>query len=172
MVRRRVCLPCTACCDGWVKIDQNGIEATLGKPCSFSSSKGCTNYQNRPAEPCRKFECAWIQANSPLPVWMKPNVSKAIVLPEKFRFSGTPVDVAVPVGKEIPPHALNWLKDFAMKTGRPLIFLENKVEENKFTNETLLQSFGPDEFLDFIHSKVAADEINGMLQKLEVCSYP
>jgi hypothetical protein len=46
-------------------------------------------------------------ANSPLPEWMKPNNAKVIVIFNKTRWRCVPVDIAVPIGRRIPPRALN-----------------------------------------------------------------
>ncbi len=60
----RQCQPCTACCDGWVQITVKGCEAYPGHPCPHSTGEGCDDYENRPVDPCRKFECAWVKSGS------------------------------------------------------------------------------------------------------------
>lgn len=83
---------------------------------------------------------------SPLPDWMKPNNAKVIVLFEQGHWRGVPVDVAVPVGRRIPPRALNWLKQFAQENGRALVYSEQIVESGEFTNQQAFSAFGPTEF--------------------------
>ena len=83
---------------------------------------------------------------SPLPDWMKPNNSKVIVLFDQSRWRGLPVDVAVPVGKRIPPRALQWLQQFAEKNNRMLLYSEQIVENGVYTKQQSVSAFGPPEF--------------------------
>jgi hypothetical protein len=88
----------------------DGVQVYPGRPCPHSTAKGCDIYENRPIDPCANFYCGWIVPNSPLPEWMKPNNGKVIVIFNKLQWNGIPVDLAVPVGKRIPPRSLEWLK--------------------------------------------------------------
>jgi hypothetical protein len=83
---------------------------------------------------------------SPLPEWMKPNNAKVIVLFNQSVWRGMPVDVAVPVGRRIPPRALNWLMQFAQAQGRALLYSEQIVENGAYTNRQAVAAFGPPEF--------------------------
>ncbi len=56
------------------------------------------------------------------------------------------MDVALPVGKRIPPRALNWLQKFAEQHGRPLIYTECIEEDGKLSKEQLLYAYGPPAF--------------------------
>src|SRR5207302_526051 len=94
----RQCGTCTACCDGWLKIEVYGRKVDRGKPCPFSAGDHCTIYPTRPQDPCREFICGWLVRNSPLPEWMRPDKSDLILLASNFSWRGLPVDVAVPVG--------------------------------------------------------------------------
>lgn len=40
-VNQRSCLPCTACCEGWLDIDEETVQAHLDSPCVHCSSQGC-----------------------------------------------------------------------------------------------------------------------------------
>ncbi len=142
----RTCQPCTACCDGWVSMNINGTDVYPGKPCPHSTGKGCDDYENRPKDPCDHFNCAWIMKNSPLPDWMKPNNAKVLVVLDKLQWQGLSVDLAVPVGKRIPPRALNWLKQFANEYGRPLIYTEQIIENGVMSPEQNMIAYGPDAF--------------------------
>jgi hypothetical protein len=77
---------------------------------------------------------------------MKPNNAKVIVLFNQDRWRGIPVDVAVPVGRRIPPRALNWLKQFAERNNRILMYSEQIVENGAFTKQQSVSAFGPAEF--------------------------
>jgi hypothetical protein len=60
--------------------------------------------------------------NSPIPEWMRPDKANLILLPANFRWRGIPVHVAVAVGARPKDKAINWLKDFCLKSHRPLVF--------------------------------------------------
>ncbi|MCC7483776.1 MAG: hypothetical protein IT529_02195 [Burkholderiales bacterium] len=142
----RECRPCTACCDGWLQIRVNGMPAYPGHPCPHSTGAGCDDYEHRPVDPCVQFICGWRMEQSPLPDWMKPNEAKVIVLLDQHRWRGLPVDVAVPVGRRIPPRALNWLRQFAERENRMLLYSEQIVENGAYTRQQSVSAFGPPEF--------------------------
>jgi uncharacterized cysteine cluster protein YcgN (CxxCxxCC family) len=69
----RSCGTCTKCCEGWLSSNIRGHRMYPGKPCFFVEiGKGCTDYENRPAMPCKVFNCEWIK-NVKLPEEFKPN---------------------------------------------------------------------------------------------------
>jgi hypothetical protein len=143
---QRVCQPCTACCDGWVQMNIDGEEVYPGRPCQHSTGKGCSIYPERPEDPCRRFQCAWIMENSGLPKWMKPNLAKVVVLPALQTWNGRPVDVAVPVGRRIPPRALKWLMDYAKTNLRPLIYFEQPNASKPLGRQQNMIGYGPPAF--------------------------
>jgi len=155
----RTCQGCTACCDGWVRIEAMGYEASPGKPCPFSTQFGCGDYENRPVDPCRKFECVWVQKGSLLPDWMRPSDSRVIMIFDKFHFTNVPIYLAVPVGKSIPLKTLSWVKEFSMKNGHPLVFFDNKMADDKFIGDTNIHVHGPPHFQKYIRAKAEAGEI-------------
>lgn len=118
----RSCGECTACCDGWLKINVRGVDVFPGKPCPFSVAHQCSIYEARPVDPCRQFICGWLADNSPLPEWMRPDKANLILLPANFRWRTIPVHVAVAVGARPKDKAIRWLKDFCLESHRPLIF--------------------------------------------------
>lgn len=124
----------------------NGHAVFPGHPCPHSTGRGCDDYANRPRDPCINFNCGWVVPGSPLPDWMKPSQAKVIVIFNKTQWQGLPVDVAVPVGRRIPPRALQWLKAFAEQHGRPLLFSEQVKEDGVFTREQLFHAHGPEAF--------------------------
>ncbi|WP_294949603.1 hypothetical protein [Sulfurivirga sp.] len=142
----RQCDGCTACCDGWVRIDVPGYEAWPGHPCPYSTGSGCADYDNRPEFPCRRFVCGWLLPDSPLPDWMKPDKAKVMVLFNQLQWQGLPVDVALPVGKRIPPRALRWLQQFAEQHGRPLIWTECIEENGQLQKDQMVYAWGPPAF--------------------------
>ncbi|QTR52642.1 hypothetical protein [Thiothrix unzii] len=150
----RQCQPCTACCDGWVQMNIRGADVYPGCACPHSTGKGCNDYANRPIDPCDNFNCGWVIPSSPLPEWMKPRDAKVVVLFNKFQWQGLPVDLATPVGKRIPPRALNWLKQFAEQQGRPLVYLEQDGD-GKLRREQQAIAYGPPAFQQEVAAKMA-----------------
>lgn len=142
----RECQPCTACCDGWVQMTIQGHAVYPGHPCPHSTGNGCDDYANRPTDPCINFNCGWVVADSPLPDWLSPLNARVIVIFNRTQWQGLPVDVAVPVGRRIPPRALNWLKTFAEQHGRPLLFSEQVKENGEYSREQLFSAHGPPAF--------------------------
>jgi len=120
--QERQCGSCTACCDGWLKIEVNGHRVDRGKPCPFSSGHGCTIYPTRPDDPCRRFKCGWLVAGSPVPDWLRPDKASMILLAGNFTWRGYAVDVAVPVGARPSSKALEWLRHFATTQRRLLVY--------------------------------------------------
>src|SRR5688500_7899799 len=96
--------------------------------------------------------------DSPLPDWMKPNNAKVIVLFDQTRWRGMPVDVAVPVGRRIPPRALNWLKAYAEKNVRGLLYPEQVFENGEYIRQAAFSAFGPPEFQMEMAEKAASGE--------------
>ncbi len=84
---------------------------------------------------------------------MKPCNAKVIVIFNKINWRGYPVDLAVPIGKRIPPRALNWLKTFAERHGRPLLYSEQVITDGKFQKQQELLAYGPVEFQQEILQK-------------------
>jgi hypothetical protein len=127
-------------------MDINGNSVYPGRPCPHSTGEGCSDYENRPANPCDSFKCGWIIPNSPLPEWMKPNNGKVIIIFNKLKWNNIPVDLAVPVGKKVPPRALNWLKEFSQNSMRPLIYTEQTTVDGKFQKQQQILAYGPPAF--------------------------
>lgn len=146
----RSCQPCTACCDGWVQIKVKGCEAYPGHPCPHSTGAGCDDYENRPVNPCQQFECAWVRPGSFLPDHFRPNESGALVLNNIIKWQGLNVDLAVPVGREIPEESLNWLKQFAADNMRPLIYQMQDPKKEAFEKTPLTLAYGPPAFQDWV----------------------
>ncbi len=152
----RQCMPCTACCDGWVRMTVYGHEIYPGKPCPFSTGESCQIYPRRPTDPCINFNCAWIIADSPLPDWFRPDKAKTIVLHDMLVWNGLSVDVAVPVGKRIPGRALNWLKQRSMRAQRPLIYTEQVLTPEGMQKDQQVYAFGNEAFQHDIADAVSS----------------
>jgi len=122
-----------------------GVQVFPGRPCPHSTGSGCDDYANRP-DSCVRFNCGWVIEGSPLPEWMKPSNAKVIVVFNKFQWMGRPVDLAVPIGRHIPPRSLNWLKTFAEQHGRPLVYTEQIEVDGRFQQEQQVFGHGPPAF--------------------------
>lgn len=78
MITKKECGTCTKCCEGWLKGNIRGHEMYLGKPCFFLEiGKGCGDYVNRPENPCKGFECAWLDIEE-MPDKFKPEITGVI----------------------------------------------------------------------------------------------
>lgn len=141
---QRQCMPCTACCAGWLYAEVNEFIVKPGHACPHSKNQGCGIYPQRPEVPCRTFVCAWRVEQSSLPDWMRPDECGAIVL-LSLPWEGELVISAVPVGAEIPPHTLSWLQAYARTHQRPLIYYQ-RVEENGEFNGVKRLGYGPPQF--------------------------
>lgn len=146
----RECQPCTACCDGWVQIKVKGCEAYPGKPCPHSTGSGCDDYDNRPVNPCRQFECAWVKSDSALPESFRPDQCGALVIDHVLTWQGLEVDLAVPVGREIPEETLMWLMKYAEKTMRPLIYQQQDPQSKQLEKTPLTLAYGPPAFQQWV----------------------
>jgi len=155
MTSKRDCSPCTACCQGWLNAEIRGHKVCPGTPCPFSKPEGCSIYAERPVDPCRNFVCSWLVDNSPLPDWMRPDRCGAIVL-LSLPWHGRLVIHATPVGPAIPSETLEWLKQYAQRTGRPLVFAE-RIQSGEGYSKNKLFGFGPPEF-KYLVAKVASSE--------------
>jgi hypothetical protein len=132
----RSCGPCTACCDGWLKIEVHGHAVDRGNPCRFSVDHRCSIYDTRPQRPCREFICGWLAQGSPLPEWMRPDKADMIVLAANATWQGRPVDVAVAAGDRPKTKALEPLKTFCAERKRLLL---HQIDEEWY-------AFGPSLF--------------------------
>jgi hypothetical protein len=89
---------------------------------------------------------------------MKPDNSKVIVLFDQSVWHGLPVDVAVPVGRRIPPRALNYLKQFAETRQRALLYSEQIVENGVYANRQAVSAYGPPAFQQEMLGRAARGE--------------
>ena len=138
-------MPCHACCQGWLTGEVLGHQLRAGHPCPHASAQGCGVYETRPQVPCRSFICSWLVEGSPLPDWMRPDLSGVIVL-LSLPWEGEKVISAVPVGQAIPERSLNWLKDYAQEHRRPLVLYERTVDDDGNYVGLKRLGFGPPAF--------------------------
>jgi hypothetical protein len=131
---KRRCGSCTACCDGWVKGEIFGHPMKPGQPCHFRGEGCCTIYERRPEDPCRTFNCGWLQADSPFPEEFQPNRLGVLIIPARWR--GEVAYILRSAGRDPDEALLAWMREFSHRSGRPF-FYEQQGE--RF-------GFGPTEF--------------------------
>ena len=90
---------------------------------------------------------------------MRPDRCGAIVLFAHYRWQGTPVDQAVPVGERIPAETLDWLKGFATQHRRPLIYSEHVLDAEGYTGRQEYVAFGPPAFQDWVKQQADAGNL-------------
>lgn len=138
----RECGTCTACCEGWLRGTVHGHKMYPGKVCHFLGCNGCTDYDNRPQDPCKNFECVWFK-NDIIPEWMKPELSKVIIKEMEYELviqkqtlgtSSWILDNAanmktvakfwyvVEMGETISGPVLNWIVQTSLSSEIPIIY--------------------------------------------------
>lgn len=104
----RDCGECTACCEGHLAGTIYGHVMKPGTPCHFLGENRCSIYQKRPQNPCKNFTCAWlVDEGRVLPEWMKPSLSKVIVLEKEW--TGGKYWKVLEAGQKMNVEILNWL---------------------------------------------------------------
>jgi hypothetical protein len=110
----RSCDGCTACCEGWLWGSAHGHNFFAGRPCHFKCETGCSIYENRPEDPCKVFTCAWL-TNKDIPEWLKPNLSKVIVVERNHDDIGYYIEVTE-MEQKIDSIVLSWLFQYHLNT--------------------------------------------------------
>ncbi len=130
---KRTCDGCTKCCDGWLHGQAYEHVFYPGRPCFFKSASGCSIYSDRPASPCREYECFWLAANQ-LPMWMRPDLANIIVT-ERTKDNVVYYDIEE-AGQTIQSHILNWLTGWAIGNGKNIKYKVsggiNKIGSKQF----------------------------------------
>jgi len=109
-----------------------------GKKCHFLGCNRCAIYSQRPQSPCIDFNCVWIKDNkNVLPEWLKPSLSKVIIVEEKWG-NDQVYWKAVECGQKMDSAVLSWLVQHALGTEIPLLY---QIEKARYI-------IGPPEFHD------------------------
>lgn len=144
----RSCLPCTACCEGWLNISEFSVQAQIGQPCMHCTLNGCGVYQDRPVDPCRTFFCAWRQQNTPIVELMRPDLSGVIVVMDRLTWREDYVIVGIPTAEHIPEKSLNYLMGLSRLTGQNLLTVRFIKDAGKFTGTSMLSAYGDAAFVE------------------------
>jgi len=110
----RSCEGCTACCEGWLWGSAHGHNFFPGRPCHFKCETGCSIYENRPEDPCKVFNCMWL-TNKDIPEWLKPNLSKVIIVERNHENIGYYIQVKK-MGEKIDSIVLSWFFQYYLNT--------------------------------------------------------
>jgi hypothetical protein len=140
----RRCFPCTACCEGWLITEVNGLKIEPGTPCINCTKQGCKIYEKRPENPCVSFMCGWLREPDKIAEHMKPSECGAIVTLSMR--SGRQILNATPVGKTIPSDTLDWLKAYSREQSLPLMFSEYLFKDGKYLGVRKF-GYGPPSFI-------------------------
>jgi len=119
----RKCSSCSACCEGWVHGDAHGHHFFPGRPCHFMKQtlKGsCSIYKDRPHDPCKLFKCGWLQDPHLFPEWLKPELSKVIIVKESKE--GHDYYVFKNAGRELSPKLLEWIIMFSLNNKKNIVY--------------------------------------------------
>jgi SEC-C motif len=131
---QRECGACTACCDGWVEGTIYGHDMKPGTPCHWRGNGGCTIYERRPQEPCRRFICGWLAPASPFPESFRPDRLGVMIVPTRWRDG--PAFILKSAPRDADEELLGWMREFSVRSGAPF-FYEQRGER---------YGFGPQEF--------------------------
>lgn len=93
-----------------------------GKPCYFLVNGRCSDYANRPVDPCQGYTCAWLD-DTVFPDWLKPSVSKVIISKKIPADANLTHYEVVEAGAKIDSVVLNWIIRWAIATNTNLVYL-------------------------------------------------
>lgn len=112
--KKRACGECTECCQGWLWGEAHGKSFYAGRPCHFVSEYGCSIYNDRPENPCKTFECSWLDDTvNTFPEWMRPDKCRVLLQPLTTK-GGIKYIAANECGEKIDSVVLNWLVLYAL----------------------------------------------------------
>ena len=144
VVEGRSCDGCTKCCEGYLEGEVRGQEVSLNKPCFFAEiNKGCKDYENRPDNPCIKFQCEWL-VNPDVPIYFKPSFSNAII--ENKNINNIDYIQITEAGSQLDSKILSWAINYSFEKEKNIVWsIDDEIYtigDEKF--EELLSYFYPD----------------------------
>tara|TARA_R110000803_G_scaffold34061_1_gene74514 strand:- start:61 stop:495 length:435 start_codon:yes stop_codon:yes gene_type:complete len=129
--KKRECGSCSTCCEGWVHGEAHGYPFYPGRPCHFmkkTSKGGCSIYKNRPQDPCKLFKCGWLENPKLFPEWLKPELSKLIIVSEIKE--GHQYYIFKNCGEELSAKFLDWIVVFSLTNKKNVIYyLEGRLRK-------------------------------------------
>ncbi len=137
----RECGSCTACCQGWLRVQVGDVIVKPGSPCPQIHSNRCSVYENRPTT-CADFNCAWLINDLDYPDWMRPDNAK-VILKYIDLVSSISAIGAIPTGTKVSPRVLNFLRQLANQHGLPVLHFQRTKEQGRYLPEVAVTAFGP-----------------------------
>lgn len=129
------CGTCTKCCEGTLKLIVHGEKVSNGKPCPLLNiNSGCSDYENRPAMPCKTYRCVWLKNNN-IPEHFKPNNVNFII--HRLWIKTYECYTLIPAGKEIKESDIKDIKNWFEENNLNFFYLH---EGNHYVS-------GDDDFL-------------------------
>jgi hypothetical protein len=130
----RQCGECTKCCEGWLKGDVKEHSMYPGKPCFFlqigiGEPTGCSDYENRPDNPCKSYNCLWI-LDQDIPDEFKPE--KTGVILDIVDINGFNVLRIVPAPDDPSLEMLLWILQYSYLHGGLNMVWSFKDNDNIF----------------------------------------
>jgi hypothetical protein len=134
-MKERSCDGCAKCCEGWLHGEAYGHAFFRGRPCFFLN-KTCSIYDTRPENPCRTFKCSWL-AEDIFPHWMKPDLVNIIIV--KREVENIIFYEVVEAGSTMDSKTLNWLVQWAINTGKNIVY-QIEGGPNRFGSQEFLKA--------------------------------
>ena len=141
----RQCGECTACCEGWVSAKE--LDMWAGQACKHRTESGCGIYEDRPQDPCRTFQCGWLNGTLPEDESFRPDKCGAILLTDRQQ-AGWTVWRAVPVGRSVPEETVSIIASLARDIDQPLVWSERTENFAAEPWKTSTFASGPEEFIN------------------------
>ncbi len=158
----RECGTCTACCQGWLRIQVGDTAVEPGKPCPEIQNNRCAVYQNRPTA-CASFNCAWLINDLDYPDWMRPDNAK-VILKYIDLVSSVSAIGAIPTGTKVSPRVLNFLRQLSQQHQLPVLHFQRTKERGRYLPQVAVTAFGPpgmDHVFSQIQEKIQQIEMMG-----------
>lgn len=141
----KTCGSCTKCCEGTLKLIVNGQKVSNGVPCHLLSiNSGCSDYENRPAMPCKVYKCVWLK-DKDIPEKFKPNNINLII--HRMWLKSHEYYTLIPAGSELKTfdieEVFEWFKDKGLNfyfsySGKDYIFGSNDFIKECYNDSRLL----------------------------------
>lgn len=143
-----------------MNIAEETVQARVGHACSRCTSSGCSDYANRPLNPCQTFMCAWRSENNPMVDLMRPDLSGVIVVMDRLTWRGEFVIVGIPTGERIPEKSLKYLLGLSELMRSNLLTVQFQLEDGKFNGLSRIALYGEKEFAQDMKERFKDGKLN------------
>jgi hypothetical protein len=143
-LNEKKCGTCTKCCEGSLKLIVHGKKVEPGKPCHLLNvNSGCSDYDNRPAMPCKTYKCQWLK-NIEMPERFKPNLVNFIV--HRQWLKNNEYYTLLPAGLDIKVSDIEDMFFWFKETGSNFFYRYNKINYICGTEEFLKECYNNKDF--------------------------